>query len=265
MMRCCRLLLLMGLLYAGSPRAIAQGIDSVFVEIYNVQPDASNPTAPPLITYRIWVDLAPDYRLQMLYGDAHHQLMIATTTDFFNDKENGAAYGDKVNDDQLNSYPAALDSWLTISAASNRHLAIPRSMDKDGSILTCPPYPGRSVSAPDQRSAGSPPLCSSDGLMEVDSVREVVTFTMDGSYLDRIRGSVIRTLSGAWAVLGGTKGVTDRNLVLIAQITTTGELSYALNIQLGTPDHQILKCVASDPGPGEVLVPSLVHGQLSHH
>nr|MBP6391898.1 hypothetical protein [Flavobacteriales bacterium] len=59
--------------------ARSQAIDSVFVEVYHVQPgDVAG--EPPLTTYRVFVDLAPDHELQMVYGDEKHQLRIHTTT-----------------------------------------------------------------------------------------------------------------------------------------------------------------------------------------
>ena len=46
---------------------------------------------------------------------------------------------------------------------------------------------------------------------------------------------------GAYAVLRGKRGVTDRNVLLIAQLTTTGELAYMISLQTGTLEHEPVK------------------------
>ena len=252
------------LLLVASAWLHAQGVEHVMVERYALTPDpAGGPK--PLITYRIYVDLAPGYTLQMVYGDVHHLLRINTTTDFFNDLTNGVRYGYQVPAEALGHFPLALDSWLTIGAASDHHLAIPKELDHDGSILECPPYadvdPMRHAAA---AAAGVVPICIADGLYADTVKREVVDFKFSTSYMDRIRGSELSSNNGAWAVLGGVAGATPENMVLIAQLTTTGEITFELNLQLGDPDHFPVKYVAHDAAPGEVECPQLVRTHPAH-
>ncbi len=238
---------------------LAQAIDSVFVEVYHVQ-ESGVPGEPPITTYRIYVDLAADHELQMVYGDDKHQLRLFTSTAFLNDTMNGAMYGHMIDGDHLNSSRVALDSWLTIGAASDAHWGVPRSLDEDGSILECPPYPGKKGMQMQGPYATSTPLNVTDGLLPHKPVSEIVNFNFNPTYLRKVRGNFIETTNGAWAVLGGTKGVTDRNLFLIAQLTTTGSLAFRLNLQIETPDHEPVKYVAGDPAPGEVLYQGLNYG-----
>ena len=93
-----------------------------------------------------------------------------------------------------------------------------------------------------------------------ERIREVVDFKFALSYLERIKGAVLETTEGAWAAMGGMKGVTPENMVLIAQVTTSGKLSFKLNVQVGTPDHKAVKYVACDPAEGEVLFEGLSFG-----
>lgn len=86
--------------------------------------------------------------------------------------------------------------------------------------------------------ATSTPLNVTDGLLPHKPVSEIVNFNFNPTYLRKVRGNFIETTNGAWAVLGGTKGVTDRNLFLIAQLTTTGSLAFRLNLQIETPIQQ---------------------------
>jgi len=251
-------------------RSAGQGIDSVIVERYCVV-DTGFPSAGPaaagdgrLVTYRIFIDLAPGYTLQMVYGDERHRLRISTTTAFFNDLRNGVKYADRLEADQLNTFPLAMDSWLTLGPASNGHWGVPKDLDPDGSVIECPPYPARPPDPRDMDPEGAA-LDLQDGLITADTLKEIVTFRLDPGYLGKVRGSMIETTDGAWAVLGGVRGITERNIVLIAQITTTGELEFLLNLQLGTPDHRAEKYVPHDPGPGEVLCPALARGRYVEH
>jgi hypothetical protein len=51
-------------------------------------------------------------------------------------------------------------------------------------------------------------------------------------------------------------------VLLIAQLTTTGELSYMINLQIETLEHEPVKYVARDPGPGEFTHPTLTYGKF---
>ncbi|MBK9074026.1 MAG: hypothetical protein IPL77_03445 [Flavobacteriales bacterium] len=83
--------------------------------------------------------------------------------------------------------------------------------------------------------------------MPYPEIREVVNFNFASGYLGKVKGNLLETTNGAWAVLGGKAGVTENNLLLIAQISTTGTLSFLLNLQIETPEHEPVKYVARDP------------------
>lgn len=247
---------LLACLVLASNALCAQGLEDVVVETYAVTPGKSA-TDPALTTYRIYVDLGPGYRLQMVYGDKTHQLKINTTTEFFNDTEHGEKFGDRVNADRLNTWPLALDSWLTIGAASDQHMGVPRELDTDGSVLECPPYAEASAIQPSAAQHPSKPLCISDGLKADTAVQDIVDFKFASGYLGTVRGNELETTDGAWAVLGGIPGMTEENMVLIAQLTTTGKLSFTLNAQVGAPDRSVEKYVASAPLDGERMFEGL--------
>ncbi|MBS1582749.1 MAG: hypothetical protein JST66_11170 [Bacteroidetes bacterium] len=234
--------------------ADAQAIEQVLVETYHVS-ERGNGEAP-LTTYRIFLDLAPGYDLQMVYGDERHPLWIRTSTTFFNDTVDGVTFADRLNADRLGRYPLALDSWLTLGAASRAHNGVPVANDPDGSILTCPPYgPETGGLVPSPRK----PLCFADGLRADTAIREVVTFLLDPRCFDR-GGNELRTSNGAWAVLGGFRSPDPENRVLVAQVTTTGMLSFHLNVQVATSARIPMKYVASDPAEGEIAFPGLSFG-----
>lgn len=244
--------LLMSVMSGG---ARAQAIEDVLVETYAVSPDPDG--GPALTTYRIFLDLAPAYRLQMIYGDEAHPLVLSSSTAFFNDTVNGGKFADDIDGDQLNRWPAALDTWLTIGSASGMHKAVPKAIDPDGSSLECPPYPGTLGAGPSGAHEKMIPLCVADGLVSDTARRDIVDFKFASGYLHRSKGNVLETTDGAWAVLGGCAGATPENMVLIAQVTTSGTLHFKLNAQLAGPDRVPAKYVSSAPAPGEVLCEKL--------
>ncbi len=235
--------------------AIAQGLDSVWVETYHVW-DSLGANGKPLVTYRIWVDMTPGYLMQVVYGDRAHDLEVSTTTEFYNAPDGSVKYADQLGVKEALTNLLALDSWFTVGAVSNRYLAVPLHLDKDGSLFTCPPFPRPGRGSDKKRS-----LCKRDGLLAADSVKAVVNWRFEPGYLGDIGGGVIHTMDGAWAVLGGTPGVTEQNQILIAQVTTSGELSYKLNIQVATVDRVAIKYVHDRPVENEVTQPSLRFGK----
>jgi hypothetical protein len=75
------------------------------------------------------------------------------------------------------------------------------------------------------------------------------------------KGNRIYIDNGAWACMGkGSVGVdsTGHNQVLIAQLTTAGDLDLKLNIMIGTPDGKSIQYVHANPQDREVLHSGLV-------
>lgn len=192
------------------------------------------------VTYRVFIDLKPDYRLQAVYGNPNNTLRIETSSEFFNNEDRGEETGDVIGDNFLGDNTVALDSWLTMGAASEAHWGIPKNLDTDGSIIGGENSDGGSeeieggilVNADDNVEI---PLTTADGLLAGD-VPSVTTVGVDlAVFGDENDGPLFETNSGAWSVLEGVTGPTDDNIILIAQFTTQGELSLRLNIQVGIP------------------------------
>ncbi len=180
------------------------------------------------ITYRIYVDMKPNYTLQAVFGVANHKLTIATTTSFFNNLKEGNGTGDKIYSKNINNNTVAFDSWLTMGAATESHNGVLLSEDADGSIIT--------------------KLCfkKADGLKK-EKIKPVTYFGIDPDFFNRNnKESVFTTNNGSWAVFGGIKGSTEANKVLIAQLTTDGKLSFELNVQIGTPTGASIQYVAKN-------------------
>lgn len=216
------------------------GLEGIIVEKYYTSKakdsaDTSGGLLPKgSVTYRIYVDMEPGYTLQAVYGVPKHELIIKTTTSFFNNKTCKARTGDKINEAKVNENSVSLDSWLSIGAATESHFGVLKNEDTDGSILTRDFFK------------------KSDGLL-AGTIPKLVLFGIDlDSFGLQNNTSTFSTDNGSIAVLGGMKGPTNENKVLIAQLTTTGKLSFELNLQLGTPHGGTIRYVAKNPESGEV-------------
>lgn len=191
------------------------------------------------VTYRIYVDMKPGYSLQAVYGVPDHSLYIKTTTQFFNNTQQGQGTGDYVNDRKISNSTAAFDSWLTMGAATKSHYGVLKTDDKDGSILKLKSF------------------ATSDGLFAAE-IKPVTYFGIIPNFFNTYNtANMFSTNNGSWAIFGGIKGPTEANRVLIAQLTTDGKLSFELNIQVGTPSGASVNYVAKNPENMELKFDSL--------
>jgi hypothetical protein len=229
---------------------LCQGLEDIIVEKYYIS-DKEKPTftgwdtlPKGSVTYRIYVDMAPGYRLNTLYGNENHLLRISTTTYFYNDPVWGTSSGDRINHRAINLASLVLDSWLSVGAATNAHHGVLLSDDTDGSIIS------------------KELLMNADGLMEGEPP-VMVPFNLNLKiFEDATDLKIFETNNGAWGVFQLNRESTPENRVLIAQLTTDGQLSFELNIQLGTPDCGDPEIyVARDPADNEILFDKLIYGE----
>jgi len=212
-------------------------LENIIVEKYYVSKtsDYIDSTAGILpagsLTYRIFVDMKPGYSLQVVYGNQKHELFFKTTTAFFNNMDCRAETGFNIDAKRLNESTIALDSWITMGAASRLHTGIPISEDMDGSSFI------------KNRNSFS----KADGLTK-GTLPDFQIFNLDLNFFNNdSTASYFSVRDGAWAALGGVKGPTEENRVLIAQLTTNGKLTFGLNVQIGTPEGNVIQFVAQNP------------------
>lgn len=222
-------------------------LENVIVEEYYVADssdysDTSGGILPKgAITYRIYIDMNPGYSLQMVYGSPKHELYIKTSTTFFNNLECLASTGFNIDARLINKNTIALDSWITMGAATRLQTGILKSEDKDGSLMN------------------RPALFKADGLTK-GVLPYFMPFNIDLNFFkDNQHASCFSTKNGAWSAPGGVKGPTDENKVLVAQLTTNGKLSFQLNIQIGTPSKGFIQFVASNPEGSEIQFNGLTY------
>lgn len=238
-------------------------IDSVFVEKYYIS-DANYATdtigggiAAGSVTYRVFIDLAAGSKLLRVYGDVSHAIKFSSTTDFFNHKDRGKSYGKEISSTRLDTGTLALDTWITLGQASNRHLGILKNDDNDGSMIRFLVNSNPEMGIP---------LTSADGLLLVplsalpaNVTAQINGITMSSTTDTTIFGSLKtgrKFISTNFVLSGsGITGYTSDNKILLAQLTTKGELSFELNIEIEQKDGlytKRVKYVARDPKTDEI-------------
>lgn len=255
----------LGLLLSAGMVNAQNGLESIIVEKYYVSnavdANGSVGTLPTgSVTYRFFVDMLPGYRFQAAYGAplTNNVLTFSTTTSFFNNEDRGAT-SPTWTKTQARANSVMLDSYLSAGAACSGNFGILKSEDDGVATVVNNSSPQMLQNA--DASAGIA-LSIQDGLLlGTPSALTTVgqTDAQAGLVFDATSqaGSTFTLTDGAWASLVGATGPTANNRVLIAQITTDGILSYALNIQIGTPTGGIQRYVHNNAVAGEFTIPSL--------
>jgi hypothetical protein len=220
------------------------GLESIIIETYAIHPQiihsvlSDDELTRGWITYRIYADLAPGYKLQALFGVPGHPLRIQTTGTFYNNQSFGALSGCDINADILNNYSIAFDSWLSMGAATGAHLGALKEEDYDGSILYFDS------------------LKNADGLIS-GFAPDIHYYNLTPYFFQYKDSSNFELTDAIWSVHEGVTGPTASNCILIAQLTTNGFISLELNMQLISPEREIEQYVAENPGKEEILFKGL--------
>ena len=229
-------------------------LEGIIVEKYYVSDanDATDEDGGTLVagsvTWRVFADLKPGYRLLTVFGDANNELRIETTTEFFNNEDRGEIFGSSLASNRLGDNTVALDSYITIGAASNSHWGVPKANDDNGSEVGGINNDGGSASIAGGLLVNADPLAGiplteADGLIDSDSILSVITIEAGMEFPTYFNnenaGPVLSITNGAWAILGGTKGPTEENQLLLGQFTTDGIFKFKLNFAVGIPDSLI--------------------------
>ncbi len=231
-------------------------IENVYVEKYYISDlnDATDTTGgniePGTITYRVYVQLRPGTKIKKIYGDSNHALRFSSTELFFNNKADGQTFGKDFTKSRLQENTVALDSWITIGqatrVAAKTYFGIPKQYDIDGSVIGGSNNDGGSAGISGGLLSNSDgnaglPLTTSDGLIPMTNTP---TAWADYGFKDFITGedsTIFGSLipgneflsNNAGLQNSGVEGISpDTNFVLIAQLTTKGEISFEINLEV---------------------------------
>lgn len=234
-------------------------------------------------TYRIYVDLAPGSILKKIYGDVNHPFSIQSTSPFFNHESDGQTFAKDYVKNRYLEGTVALDSWLTLgqttkTQASKTYFGMLKNQDVDGSFIGGTNNDGGSELISNGLLSNNDPLAGIP-LTQADGMDTMVTiptswtnfgvldFTTgnDSTIFGSLQISNEFTSNNFFLANTGVSGViADSNQVLVAQLTTTGELSFQLNIEVDVwngSSMETIRYVSSNDTilSGEVFNPYLIY------
>jgi hypothetical protein len=249
----------------------AQGLQGIVVEKYysTDAADAANASANGAVAplpvgstvYRVYVDMAAGYKFSQLFGTVSHNLTVNSTAPFYNDP----SYGVSVNPGTISlvnirKNTAMIDSWFTTGGAAASKSGVLKSEDTDGTLGNqqglLANNAGGCFGLPITGATGQDGLVPSTAATSVAPNSLGLGTALD--VLDQTSGTSIVITNGSIAALGGVVGATASNMVLIGQFTTSGQLSFALNVQIVNIGTGVAEnYVSSSPAVGELTHPSL--------
>ncbi len=239
-------------------------IEDVIVETYYIS-DANDATdeiggtlAPGSKTYRVYLDLCEDCSLRAIFGSPEHPLTISSSAPFFNNLDRGRTFGHEINNSALDENTVALDSWLSFGAASNQKFGVLKTDDTDGSIVGGANNDGGSANIAGgllvnaDPEAGIP-LTQEDGLIPLNGSAALppnfqVVGTSPGDVLnaETVAATFNSSDTRLTCSVPGTRGPDATNRILIAQLTTTGDLTFCINVDVQRGDGTVLRFVSGD-------------------
>jgi hypothetical protein len=229
-------------------------LEKVIIEKYYVS-DANDATdvdggGVPVgsTTYRIYLDLKPGTVLKRIYGDANHPFSISSSEVFFNNILDGQTFGKDFIKGRYLENTVALDTWLTLGQTAKQgtkyFYGILKDQDTDGSFVGGVNNDGGSALISTGLMINEDPTCGipltvADGM---DTLNSAPNNWFNSGVLDFLSGSD-STIFGSLVPqnsfeseifelsCSGVQGtVADSNQVIIAQLTTLGELAFSINI-----------------------------------
>jgi len=262
-------------------------LEGLFIETYYVSDslDATDTIGGRLqegeTTYRVFLDVAPGSKVLSLFGDAEHPFEIGSTRRFFNNVD-GATFGYDIPKVSYESNTVGLDSYITIGKNGFQGLrnfyGLPKTQDDDGSFIGGLNNDGGSEFIEggllvNEDPAAGIPLTIADGMDTLNlNIADWFSFGIVdfASGLDSTIFSVnavdsVFTSSQFVLQCEGVYGVIpDSNLVLVAQLTTLGEISLRLNAVVLSPAGDTLTYVGTNEVgmPNQFFAPYLVYPQV---
>lgn len=227
-------------------------VENVIVETYyiadnnDISDTIGGQLDPGSITYRIYIDLKEGTVLKKVYGDQYHPLNFKTTTTFYNHKIEGKTFAKDFNKNRFEENTVALDTWLTLGQISNSATTlhgILKSEDTNGSFIGG--SNNDSALLANNNPAMGLPLTVADGIinynLQLTNWGSSGIVDPTGTTDSTIFGSLLQGNEfmsyDAGIQNSGTTGVNAvDNKILIAQLTTSGTLSFKINIEAEIPD-----------------------------
>jgi hypothetical protein len=184
-----------------------------------------------------------------IYGDADHPFRIGSTAPFFNNAD-GATFGFEIPKVSYESNTVALDTYLTLGQTGfqgvKTYFGLPKQQDTDGSFIGGLNNDGGSEMIDggllvNQDSTAGIPLTIADGMDTLNlQIQDWFNFGVidfasgtDSTIFGIVAQPLDFTSDNFSLRNSGVVGVEpDSNAVLVAQLTTIGDLSFTLNARV---------------------------------
>ena len=259
----------------GATAATAQGLQNIIVEEYHtvtaadaaayndVHGGGSFPLVAGMKVFRVYVDMAPNYRLTSVFATPNSPLAVNTTTNFWNDDNWGTQ-----NPSQTRRFDegALFDSYITINTSgtsggaagcgsSAAQFGVQRTTDTNGDLTTCGVYPG---------------FTGADGHIPAAFTMDPLVFLGSINYQaltsDPAPAASFGFNNALYGYTGGITGVdpAGTNVAFIGQFTTNGTFSFNLNVALilPAPSTATEEYVHTNPNVGQIQSPLLTFPQV---
>ena len=256
-------------------------LQNLFIEKYYISDtdDATDTTGGILpegsTTYRIYAKLLPGSAVSKIFGDANHAFTISSSAPFFNHATEGKSFGKDFLKPRLGESLVALDTYLTIGQVAkqgpNTYFGLPKNQDTNGSFIGGSNSDGGSEMLPqglmnNQNNEMGLALTQVDGIDTMVTAAATWSNFLTSDYLtfgidSTIFGSVVPGYSYESNQFYLTPSVpysgvvADSNHVMLAQLTTAGEISFNINLEVVFFDNegnlQSIEYVAQDTLIGE--------------
>src|ERR1035437_4138007 len=134
-----KIVLCLGICVLGLVGFGQKGLNGVIIEKYYVSNAVDSALSldtvtkvsllPGSVTYRIFLDMLPGYKLESIYGDGNHELRFETSTYFYNNSDYGSNIANSITVSQDKNTVVMLDSWLSVGAACKGYYGVLKSKD----------------------------------------------------------------------------------------------------------------------------------------
>ena len=266
-----KLVLGAGLVLLGAT-AQAQGLQGVAVEqyatvsaadaaYYNGLGSGTYQLTAGMKVYRIYIDMAPGYKLNSVFGSAANVLDITSTTPFFNDDAFGGQYPPQTSRfDEGGAY----DSWITIARAGRsggsaascggnlEQMGVLRTADTNGNLTLCNLWTDFGAA-------------SNDGHVPGTSIDPSTVGITGASLLAVTANGNVFSTTGSYSLLPPQNGpeLNGANRVLIGQFTTAGTFSFHINVALNNTVGGVEFYTHSTQENGATVSPFLTYPQIA--
>jgi hypothetical protein len=258
----------LGFCFLSGAQSVTPGLEGVLLEkFYEVNAKdrsvqhLSGEIDEGAVTWRIFLDLEPGYRFQAAYGTAEHPLILKSTALIYNHNGFGNHNPNVIMEKFYKGDILFLDSWFSTGAATETQIALPRQYDTDHQDEFIRFEKGF---LENDLGDGNGKLVMRDGMQNSDALVFPTFYHMEDAQKKMMTTSVAKEViidDGAWAAMGkGSMGADSlgRNHLLIAQVTTAGDLECKLNVMIGTPDGKSIRYVYASPLENEQFHPGLI-------